>query len=380
MKSKILPLIGLAAVCFAVGAVIARLDGLPWSSKQSPIVVNTSRPVPQEVQNSAKALPDFTAATKHILPSIVSVTTLMQGETWFGERFVEPSGTGSGVVLSADGHIVTNHHVIAAGRGLADEILVKFSDGETIPAKVVGTDPRADIAVLKVERTDLVPITVGDSDTVEVGEWVIAAGNPLGFEQTVSVGIISSKGRPLQSADYAIFVDGLQTDAAINKGNSGGALCDSQGRLVGINTMIASTDQGSIGIGFAIPVNRVRSVVEDILQYGRARYGRLGISVRADSAILGIPQIRQQLQREVGSDSPPPEKGVIIVQVQPGPAQTAGIRPLDVIVAADGKPINATEDYQVFMADKKPGTKIKLKIWSRGQTRDVEVTLEDMPL
>lgn len=384
MKSRVLPLLGVAVVCIAIGAVVSRMDGLPWSPRaaQSSLVFNEpARTTPLEVQNSAAALPDFTAAAKHILPSIVSVTTLMQGETWFGERFVQPSGTGSGVVLSKDGYIVTNNHVVTSGgRRLADQILVKFSDESTVPAKVVGTDPRADIAVLKVERNDLTPIVVGNSDEIQVGEWVIAAGNPLGFEQTVSVGIISSKGRPLQSVDNAIFVDGLQTDAAINKGNSGGALCDAQGRLVGINTMIASTDQGSIGIGFAIPVNRVKAVVDDLIKYGRAHYGRLGISVRSDSSILSIPEIRAQLQREVGSSKAPPSKGVIIVEVQPGPAQQAGIMPLDVITAINGKAMNTTQDYQVFMADKKPGEKIEMTLWSRGQTKTVSVTLADTSL
>ena len=331
-----------------------------------------------EVQNSARSLPDFRAASKQILPSIVSITTLMEGENWFGERYIEPSGSGSGVVLSQSGHIVTNNHVVTSGgRRMADKIIVKFSNGETVEAKVIGTDPRSDIAVLQVQNTELKPILTGDSNALEVGQWVIAAGNPLGFEQTVSVGIVSNKGRPLKSDDYAIFVDGIQTDAAINKGNSGGALCDAEGRLVGINTMIASTDQGSIGIGFAIPVNRVKAVVDEIIKYGHARYGRIGIAVRSDSSILGIAQIRERLKQQVGAQTDPPNEGVIVSQVFQGPAATAGISPLDVITSINGKSMKATEDYQVFMADKKPGEELKITVWSRGETKTITLKLAD---
>jgi len=382
MKAKNVLLIGIGIFATAFAASFAAMSLFPMSpfakKESTPVVMNTATPTPIEVQNAAKSLPDFTAAAKHILPSIVSITTLMQGENWFGEKYIEPSGSGSGVVLSKDGHIVTNYHVVTSGqRTIADQIIVKFSNGDTVPAKLIGADPRADLAVLKVEYKELHPITIGDSESIQVGEWVIAAGNPLGFEQTVSVGIISSKGRPLKSQDYAIFIDGLQTDAAINKGNSGGALCDSQGRLVGINTMIASTDQGSVGIGFAIPINRVRTVVEELIKYGHARYGRIGISVRNDSSILGIEGIRQKLKEEVGATTEPPQQGVIVTEVFDGPAAKAGLRALDIITEINGKKMDATENYQVLMADKKPGDKLTVKVWSRGETKTLNITLDD---
>jgi S1-C subfamily serine protease len=370
--------LGLFGTVFAASLLAFNLVDKTRSTPPALVLNNNATPSIQ-VQNSAKGLPDFRAASKQILPSIVSITTLMEGENWFGERYVEPSGTGSGVVISKNGHIVTNNHVVTSGgKRVADKIIVKFSSGDTAEAKVIGTDPRSDIAVLQVQSNNLTPIITGDSEALEVGQWVIAAGNPLGFEQTVSVGIVSNKGRPLKSEDYAIFIDGIQTDAAINKGNSGGALCDAEGRLIGINTMIASTDQGSVGIGFAIPVNRVQKVVDEIIKYGHARYGRIGIAVRSDSSILSIPQIRERLKAQVGAETNPPAQGVIISQVYEGPAAKAGLTSLDIITSINGIPMKATEDYQVFMADKKPGDQLKISYWSRGENKTVTVTLTDV--
>ncbi len=368
----------LFAIVFA-GAYGAMVWFNQTKGTEKPLIVYKSDPGANLAVQNAGALPDFRSAVQKILPSVVSIDTLVQGENWFGEQVIEPTGSGSGVVLSQNGYIVTNNHVVTnGGRRVADRIIVKFKDGTSEEATIVGRDPRSDLAVLKVNRNDLTPVTVGDSAKLEVGEWTIAAGNPLGFEHTISVGVVSSIGRPLQSSDSAIFVDGIQTDAAINQGNSGGALCDSEGRLIGINTMIATTDQGSIGIGFAIPANRVRAVVDDIIKFGRARYGRVGVSVRRDSSILTIPRARQQLMEIVGTTTEPPEEGVLVQQVfDGGPAARAGLKPLDIILSIDGKETKETRDYQVIMANKKPGDQIKLKVWSAGQAKDLTVTLDD---
>ncbi len=363
----------------AIGAVGGTLytNSRKAAAPQVDYLVETAPTMP--VQAAGATVPDFRAAAKRILPSIVSITTLNEGENWFGERFIEPAGSGSGVVISKSGYIVTNNHVVTmGGRRLADKIVVKFHDGKSEEASLVGRDPRADIAVLKVKRQDIAPVTMGDSANLEPGEWAIAAGNPLGFEQTISVGVVSSLGRPLRSQDYAVFVDGIQTDAAINQGNSGGALCDSQGRLVGINTMIASTDQGSVGIGFAIPVNRVKSVVDDIVKYGHAKYGRIGLAVRNDSSVLSVPAARRQLMQIVQTTSEPPSKGVLVQQVyQNGPAALAGVRRWDVLTSINGKPMNETMDYQVYMSDKKPGESLTIVLWSAGETKTVKVTLDE---
>lgn len=371
--------LGLFAIVFAAayGALWA-FDQQRARQDKEPIILKTNTPALLPSQAAPGALPDFRVASDRILKSVVSIDTIIEGE-WFNRRFTQPGGAGSGVVLTEDGFIVTNNHVVTlGGRRLADRIVVTFSDGKSNEARIVGRDPRSDLAVLKVERNDLTPIQLGDSDATEVGQWAIAAGNPLGFAQTISVGVISSKGRPLATGDYAIFVDGIQTDAAINQGNSGGALCDAQGRLIGINTMIASTNNGNIGIGFAIPVNRVKKVVDEIIQFGRARYGRVGIAVRRDSSVLQLPRARAELRRLTNSPAEPPTQGVLIQEVFPGgPAAAANIRPLDIITEINGQPMRTTEDYQVFMSDRKPGDVLQIRIWSAGQTRVARVTLDE---
>lgn len=374
--------VSLLGAVLAVGALagIGGMTLLRMKQNDAPaITFRTEMPMVEAQQTPGVSVPDFRAAAKKILPSVVTVTTMVQGQNWFGEQYIEPAGTGSGVVLSKNGYIVTNNHVVTmGGRRKADQVMVKFADGKSVVAKIIGLDPRADLAVLKVERNDLTPIVVGDSASIEPGSWAIAAGNPLGFEQTISVGVISSLGRPLKSQDYAVFVDGIQTDAAINQGNSGGALCDVQGKLIGINTMIASTDQGSVGIGFAIPVNRVKSVVDDIIKYGHARYGRFGVAVMRDSSVLSMKSAREELVSLTGATSEPPTKGVLVQQVyEGGPAALAGLKRLDVITSINGKPMNETMDYQVFMAGRKPGEVLTLSVWSAGQTKTLKVTLDE---
>jgi len=310
---------------------------------------------------------------------VVSIDTQSQGEDFFGRRFVQQSGSGSGVVISEDGYVVTNNHVVSDRGRQVDRVAVVFSDGKSLEAEIVGRDPRSDIAVLKVNQNGLKPISIGNSDKLEIGEWVIAAGNPLGYRNTISVGVVSSKGRPLAAEDSAIFVDGIQTDAAINQGNSGGALCDANGNLVGINVAIASNSGGSIGIGFAIPVNRMKAVVDDIIKDGFVKYGTTGFFVRDDSGlILNLNRYRQQLKRAVGTDAEPPQEGVVIGQIASGsPAARVGIRTLDVILSVNGKAMKELKDYQVFIADKRPGEKLEVKLWSAGTEKTVSVVLAE---
>ena len=264
---------------------------------------------------------DFREAAKKVMPSVVSVDQYNRIQSWFDDNDgqLRETGSGSGVVLSKNGIIVTNNHVVEIpndrNHGIVELVKVRLPDKRTFTAKVLGRDRRSDLAVLKIQANDLQPIEVGDNGKLEVGQWVVAVGNPLGFDNTVSVGVVSSLGRTL-GLENSVLLDGIQTDAAINPGNSGGALTDANGTLVGINSAIASGNGGSVGIGFAIPVNTVRRVVDQILKYGYAKYGGLGVEYHPKSVeILQSPRDREELSQMVGGT--PPDHGILLTAVPP---------------------------------------------------------------
>lgn len=262
------------------------------------------------------------------------------------------SGLGSGVIVSADGYILTNHHVVDG----ADQIKVDLSDSRTLDAKVVGSDPPSDLAVLKIEATNLPVLALGDSERVQVGDVVLAIGNPLGIGQTVTMGIVSAKGRQTGLSDGS-FEDFLQTDAPINQGNSGGALVSTRSELIGINSQILSPSGGSIGSGFAIPSNMARSVFEQLIRSGKVRRGQLGVVVQKD------------------------ERGVLITQVRPGsPADRAGIRNGDIVTAFNGVGVNDPNTFRNQIAQTPPGTEVTLTILRNGQQQTVRATLGEFAL
>jgi S1-C subfamily serine protease len=385
MRKSTMALLAVGGFALVFGAVLAALQlNRVLESRTEPKV---ERPREGWLVNASAdplAAGDFRAAAKRAVESVVSIDTQVEGENWFGERVVQSAGQGSGVILSSTGTIVTNNHVLRArsfrGDRLVDKVNVTFYDGSTSPAKIVGTDPRSDLAVLKVEKTNLKPIVVGDSGKLEVGEWVLAIGNPLGYENTLSVGVVSNVGRQLPGGGNSIFIDGIQTDAAINMGNSGGALTNARGELVGINTAIASIGGGSIGIGFAIPVNRMRQVVEDILKNGYARYGSLGVEILRRPGVLTVPDAREELRRRTGAKSDPPDKGVVVMNVaQDSAAFRAGIRPLDVITEMSGKSLTDIEDFSKQMSPRRPGDRVQLKVWSAGTVKSLSVALDEAP-
>ncbi|HZI19923.1 MAG TPA: DegQ family serine endoprotease [Pyrinomonadaceae bacterium] len=268
-------------------------------------------------------------------------------------------GLGSGVVISADGYIVTNHHVIDG----AEQIVAEFSDRRTFEAKLVGSDPPSDLAVLKIEANDLPVLTLGNSDNVRVGDVVLAVGNPLGVGQTVTQGIISAKGRQTGLSDGS-FEDFLQTDAAINRGNSGGALVNTSGELVGINSQILSPSGGNIGIGFAIPANMVRAVTEQLISDGTVRRGQLGVSIQAVTADIAA---------SLGLEN---ARGVIVNSVVPGSAaDRAGLRRGDIVVAAGGRETNEPNALRNLVASTRPGSEIALTVLRDGREQEVKVTL-----
>jgi Do/DeqQ family serine protease len=269
---------------------------------------------------------------------------------------------GSGVIMSAQGIILTNHHVI---RG-ADAIQVSLQDGRMVQAKVVGSDPETDIAVLKIDLKKLPVITLGHSDKLRVGDVVLAIGNPFGVGQTVTMGIVSATGR--NKLGINTFENFIQTDAAINPGNSGGALIDAEGNLVGINTAIFSRSGGNQGIGFAIPTSLAQNVMEEIIKHGRPQRGWLGIEAQVIT-----PQIARALELK-------DTKGVVVVGVvRGGPAHKAGLQPGDVLVSIDGKKINEAREALLNISSHKPGSVVKLGILREGKSMMLQATAIERP-
>lgn len=273
-------------------------------------------------------------------------------------------GLGSGVIVRADGYILTNHHVVED----AEKITVELNDNRTFTAKLVGSDQPSDLAVLKIEATALPVLPLGDSDKMQVGDIVLAIGNPLGIGQTVTSGIISAKSRSTGTGDGS-FEDFIQTDAPINRGNSGGALVNTQGELVGINSQILSPSGGSIGIGFSIPTNMAKSVMNQLIQTGKVRRGLLGVTIQpvtADiAASLGLNEVR----------------GALVSGVQSGgPAERAGVRRGDVITALNGAPVSNSNALRNRVAATTPGTEVTFTVLRDSREQQLKATLTELPV
>ncbi|HET9788805.1 MAG TPA: Do family serine endopeptidase, partial [Pyrinomonadaceae bacterium] len=268
-------------------------------------------------------------------------------------------GLGSGVIVTADGYILTNHHVIDG----AQQIEVDLQGPRTVTAKLVGSDPLSDLAVLKIDEGGFSPLVLADSDKVQVGDIVLAIGNPLGIGQTVTLGIISAKGRRTGLSNGS-FEDFLQTDAPINRGNSGGALVDSNGDLVGINSQILSPSGGSIGIGFAIPSNMARNVMDQLVKNGKVTRGQLGVVVQP---------VTEDIAASLKMSN---ARGVIVSQVQPGsPAEGAGFKRGDVILALNGNVVSDPNSFRNEIAGTPPGRTVTLRIWREGSEQELRATL-----
>jgi Do/DeqQ family serine protease len=270
-------------------------------------------------------------------------------------------GLGSGVLVRADGYCLTNHHVVDG----AEDISVELQDGRRLKAKLIGSDPPSDLAVLKIDASGLPTLTLGNSDDVRVGDVTLAVGNPLGVGQTVTMGIISAKNRTTGLGD-GNFEDFIQTDAPINQGNSGGALVNTAGELIGINSQILSPTGGSIGIGFAIPSNMARNVMDQLISTGKVRRGQLGV---------GIQPLTPEIASSLGITN---TQGILINSVTPGsPAERAGLARGDIITALNGQPVTDTNSLRNRIAGAGPGADVRLTVVRDGRERQVNVRLAE---
>lgn len=278
-----------------------------------------------------------------------------------GQGNQQSRGAGSGFFIDAAGHIVTNHHVIAD----ASSISVQLNDGRDLSATLVGSDPRTDLAVLKVEGDNFAHLTFGDSEGLEVGDWVIAVGNPFGLGGTVTAGIVSAEGRDISASSYGDF---LQIDAPINRGNSGGPTFDKHGQVIGINTAIIGPNGGNVGIGFAIPSDAAKSIVAQLIAEGQITRGWLGVSLQPLDEI-----VRDALGVAAN-------EGVLVASVVEGsPAESAGLQRGDVVVGVNGKPVDGAQDLSRRIGNTAPGTQVSLDLMRKGQAESVEVPLGAMP-
>ena len=366
------------AVLFVV--VTLKPGWLQRHASVAPSIVSiTSGPaLPLPATLAGGAVTSYSAAAKRASPAVVSITASKAPargprsddpvfQFFFGDRSRpsrgEPQiGLGSGVIVSAEGYLLTNNHVIDG----ADDIEVTLADGRQARARLVGTDPETDVAVLKIELDSLPAISFGDADKLQVGDVVLAIGNPFDVGQTVTSGIVSALGR--NRLGINVFENFIQTDAAINPGNSGGALVDAGGNLLGINTAIYSRTGGSLGIGFAIPVSTARQVMEALIKDGQVTRGWLGVEQRDLT-----PDIAQTLNLPV-------KQGVLITGVlQSGPASAGGLRPGDVVVSVGGAPVTSTYQLLNAVASLKPKAVAAIGVQRGDQALKVEVTVGQRP-
>lgn len=377
------------ASCFLLSLILT-LSLMVWQGQRFPVLAS-----PTSVDNVKASIRTDDPATQNTYAAIVSrvapaVITIQSKRSvraaqqfpffddplfreFFGDRLPRTpreqprgrlSGIGSGVIVSPDGYILTNHHVVSG----AEEITVELNDHRTFKAKLIGSDPPSDLAVLKIDAQNLPSLPLGDSDRARVGDVVLAIGNPLGIGQTVTSGIISAKGRSTGLSDGS-FEDFIQTDAAINRGNSGGALVNTNGELVGINSQILSPSGGNIGIGFAIPANMARNVMDQLIKTGKVRRGMLGVQIQPVTsdiaASLNLTQVR----------------GALVSSVQPGsPAERAGVRRGDIITAFNKVPVSDSNSLRNTVAQTPPQTPVTLTIWRDGREQQLQMTVGELPV
>ena len=340
-------------------------------------------------ESALAQLPDFTNLVERQSPAVVNIATVQDGRRISrGQRMPDPEemfdffrrmlppeadprrgphqtpprhGQGSGFIISADGYILTNTHVVDD----TDEVVVKLHDKREFRAKVVGKDNRTDVALIKINADNLPKVTIGAPDKLRVGEWVLAIGAPFGFENSVTAGIVSAKGRSLPQENYVPFI---QTDVAVNPGNSGGPLFNLNGEVVGMNSQIISRNGGYMGLSFAIPIDVAMDIADQLKSKGKVERGRLGVLIQ---------EVTADLAESFGLKSP---QGALVAEVEPGsPADKAGVQASDIILKFNGHAINASLDLPRMVGATQPGTKARLSIWRKGAAKELEVKVGAMP-
>ncbi|MGQ7815150.1 DegQ family serine endoprotease [Metapseudomonas furukawaii] len=337
-------------------------DFTPLVEEASPAVVNisTRQKLPQRGASGAQVMPDLEG-----LPPMLrefferNMPPAPRGPQ--GGRQREAQSLGSGFIISQDGYVLTNNHVVAD----ADEIIVRLSDRSELEAKLIGADPRTDVALLKVEGKDLPTVKIGKSDDLKVGSWVLAIGSPFGFDHSVTAGIVSAKGRSLPNENYVPFI---QTDVAINPGNSGGPLFNLDGEVVGINSQIFTRSGGFMGLSFAIPIDVAMGVADQLKSEGKVSRGWLGVVIQ---------EVNKDLAESFGLDKP---AGALVAQVQEGgPAAKGGLQVGDVILSLNGQPIVVSADLPHLVGNLKPGSKIELGVVRDGSRKTLDMAIGALP-
>ncbi|MDD3352691.1 DegQ family serine endoprotease [Zoogloea sp.] len=392
MKSAVVrPTLVFSALCLALAGCLQEEGAIPSShaANGTSVVVPAAPAAAAPPSASRYGLPDFSGLVDQVGPAVVNISVTQKvsrggvsGEDPLAEdplydflrRFGVPvpgmpgnrggrmpeqiqQGVGSGFIVSPDGYVLTNAHVVDG----ASEVTVKLTDKRDFKAKVVGTDKRTDVALLKIDATGLPFVRTGDAEKVRVGEWVVAMGSPFGFENTVTAGIISAKARRLPDENYVPF---LQTDVAINPGNSGGPLFNLAGEVIGINSQIYSRSGGFMGISFAIPIDVAMKVKDQLQKYGKVSRGRLGVSIQGMDA---------ELAQNFGLDKP---GGALVANVEPGsPAEKGGLLPGDVVTAVNGQRVDNSADLPRIIGEQKPGTAVRLSVWRDRKSREISITL-----
>jgi serine protease Do len=348
---KWLALMGMT-LCFVAGSATAQLpDFTDLAERQSHAVVNITTTQDAKQVRRGHKMPDPDEMMEFF-------RKFMPPE---GERFMPPRrGNGSGFLISSEGYILTNAHVVDD----VDEVVVKLNDKREFRAKVIGSDDRTDVALIKINAENLPRVTIGDPNRLKVGEWVLAIGAPFGFENTVTAGIVSAKGRSLPQENYVPFI---QTDAAVNPGNSGGPLFNLRGEVVGMNSQIISRSGGYMGLAFAIPIDVAMDVADQLKSRGKVSRGRLGIVIQ---------EVTADLADSFGLKSP---HGALVADVEAGsPADKAGVQVSDIILKFDGRTINSSIDLPRLVGATKPGARSTLTIWRKGAQKELTVSVGEL--